>query len=211
MRLSLSSLIPHEEKFHDMFEELTSILTRASDKFLALMTDFDILPERCKDLKELEHRCDELVAGVIGALDRSFITPFDREDIHSLAKVLDDVMDNMEETAHRLMIFRMDKPTPQAVAMARIIRECCGRLDDLVRLCRTMKDVERLQTNLRELSRLENEADAIYRETESALFADPPEILMLIKLREVYGWLEETVDSCQAASDVLAEIVVKGT
>lgn len=211
MRLSFSSLIPREEKFHAMFEEVTDTLTRAADKFLALVTDFDILPERCRDLEQFEQRCDEIVGGIITALDRSFITPFDREDIHNLAKALDDIMDNMEETAHRFMIFRMDKPTPPAVALARIARECCQRLDELVRLCRTMKEVDKLQTHLREISRLENEADSLYRDTESALFANPPDILTLIKLREIYGWLEETVDSCRRAADVLSEIVVKGT
>jgi hypothetical protein len=211
MRLSFSSLIPRVEKFHDLFEEVTGILNRAADKFLALVTDFDILPERCRDLEQLEQRCDDAVGGIIAALDLSFITPFDREDIHNLAKALDDIMDNMEETAHRFMIFRMDKPTPQAVALARIVRECCQRLDEIVRLCRSMKEVEKLQMHLREVSRLENEADALYRNTESALFADPPEILTLIKLREIYGWLEETVDSCRRAADVLSEIVIKGT
>lgn len=211
MRWSLSSLVPREEKFHDMFEKVTATLNGAADKFLALVTDFDSLPERCAELKHIEGECDELVASIFVALDRSFITPFDREDIHALAKALDDIMDNMEETAHRLMIFRMDKPPPPAVAMAKIIRECCQRLDDLVRMCRTMKDVEKMHAQLRLLSRLENEGDSIYRECESALFANPPEILTLIRLREIYLWLEETVDSCQAASDVLSEIVIKGS
>jgi uncharacterized protein len=211
MRLSLSSLIPREEKFHDMFEQLAGIITQAGEKFLALVTDFDRLPERCQDLKKDEERCDAIVASIFEALDRSFITPFDREDIHALAKALDDVMDDMEETAHRFMIFRIDKPTDQARALARIIREACERIDSVVHLCRTMKDVETLQANLREISRLENEADALYRQAESDLFANPPEILTHMKLHELYDWLEQTVDSCQAAGDVLSEIVIKGT
>jgi uncharacterized protein Yka (UPF0111/DUF47 family) len=211
MRLSLSSLIPREEKFHDMLEEMAGTLTRAAEKFLVLVTEFDRLPERCQELKADEARCDEIVAGIIEALDRSFITPFDREDIHSLAKALDDVMDDMEEAAHRLMVFRIDKPPAEAVALARIIRDCCGHINGLVRLCRKFKDIPQMTTHLREISRLENEGDTIYRECESALFANPPEILTLIKLRELYGWLEATIDSCQAAGDVLSEIVIKGT
>ena len=72
-----------------------------------------------------ERACDEVVGRIIKALDRSFITPFDREDIHTLASKLDDVMDNMEETAHRFEVFHIDKPTPQAVALARMVQECC--------------------------------------------------------------------------------------
>jgi predicted phosphate transport protein (TIGR00153 family) len=209
MRLSLSSLIPREEKFHDMFEEFTGTLVRAGDKFLELVTEFDKVPERCKELKDIEERCDAMVAGIMAALSRSFITPFDREDIHALGKALDDIMDNMEETANRFLIFRLEKPTTSAIALAKIVRDCCQRLNDIVRLCRTMKDVEKLNAHIREVSRLESEADAVYRDVESSLFANPPDVLTLIKLREVYGWLEDTVDSCQVASDVLSEIVIK--
>jgi uncharacterized protein Yka (UPF0111/DUF47 family) len=194
-----------------MFEAVGRLLSRAAAEFLALVTEFDKLPERCAALKKLESDCDDVVAGIFQALDLSFITPFDREDIHALAKALDDVMDNMEEGAHRFMIFRIEKAPAPVVALAKNILDCCGRLEEIVRLIRTMKDVEKLHHNLREISRLENEADHTYREAESNLFADPPDILVLIKLRELYGWLEETVDSCQAAADVLSEIVIKGT
>src|SRR4051812_26467057 len=101
------SLIPREMKFFDMFDEAAGLLTRASDKFLALVTEFDRLKERCAELKQEERACDEVVGKIITSLDQSFITPFDREDIHSLAAALDDVMDNMEETAFRFESFRI--------------------------------------------------------------------------------------------------------
>jgi hypothetical protein len=120
-------------------------------------------------------------------------------------------MDNMEETAHRFLTFRIDRPTPEAVTLARIVRDCCVHLEQAVRLCRTMKDIDGIHSRLREITKLENEADQVYRVTDAALFANPPEVLQLIKLRELYGWLEETVDACKAAAQVIAEIVVKGT
>ncbi len=209
--MRLSSLIPREEKFFDMFDEASKIITGAADKFLAMVTEFDKLGERSHELQEEEHRVDEVVAGIIRALDRSFITPFDREDIHSLATSLDDVMDNMEETAHRFVVFRVDRPTPQAVSMARIIRECCGHLGEAIRLVRSLRNADEIQSHLREITRLENEADAIYRDCESGLFGNPPEILLLIKLRELYGWLEETVDACKDVAHVISEIVIKGS
>ena len=205
------SLIPREMKFFDMFEEATAILTRAADKFLAMLTRWDSLPERSAELRQEEHACDRVVERIIEALDRSFITPFDREDIHTLATLLDDVMDNMEETAHRLEAFRVDKPTPAAVSMAEIIRNCCEHLQKAVHLSRDMGNAEQIQVHLREISRLENEADLMYRDTERALFAHPPEILLLIKWRELYGWLEETVDACKDAALVLSEIIIKGS
>lgn len=207
----LSRLMPREEKFFDMFDEFTAILVHSADEFLALVTQFDRLKERSQEVKKAEHDGDEVIVKIMTALDRSFITPFDREDIHALASHLDDVLDSLEESAHRFSVFRMEKPTPEAQSLARIIRECCGHLQKAVNLCRNLKNADAIQQHLRDISRLENEADRIYRDTESSLFADPPDILLLIKLRELYSRLEETVDACREVSDVISEIVIKGT
>src|ERR1051325_5709004 len=96
------SLIPHEMRFFDMFDETAASLTLASNKFLEMMTIFDKLDIRSHELKREEDACDTSIEKIIKALDRTFITPFDREDIHTLASRLDDIMDNMEETSHRL-------------------------------------------------------------------------------------------------------------
>ncbi len=235
------SLIPREMKFFDMFDETAALLTCASEKFLDMLTNFDRGPnpgdsfretaansgvqsfplgkgnpsdrvaQRCEELRQEEHNCDLVVERIIKALDVSFITPFDREDIHTLATSLDDVMDNMEETAHRFFTFRIDRPTPESVTLARIVRDCCGHLEQAIRLCRSMKDIDGIHTRLREITKLENEADQVYRETDAALFANPPEVLQLIKLRELYGWLEETVDACKDVSMIISEIVIKGS
>jgi predicted phosphate transport protein (TIGR00153 family) len=210
--MRFSSLIPREEKFFDMFDDMVSIVARTADQFLALVTEFDRLPERSVDLKKEEHAADEVVERILQALDRSFVTPFDREDIHALATSLDDVVDNMEETGHRFTVFRIERPTQEARALAGIVRECCTHLEAAVRLLRDVAaNAERIQTHLREISRLENDADKIYRDQESALFATPPDLLTLIKLRELYSRLEETVDSCRAAANVISGIVIKGT
>ena len=205
------SLIPREEKFFDMFDEGSAVLNRAAEKFLAMVTQFDRLPERSADIKDEEHACDQVICRIIQALDRTFITPLDREDIHTLATRLDDILDNMEETAHRFVTFRIDKPTPAAEAMARIIHECCKHVTQALALCRDLKDIEGIQGHILEVSRLENEADAIYRESDGALFANPPDILLLIKWRELYSWLEETVDACRDLAVVISEVVIKGS
>lgn len=205
------SLIPREEKFFDMFDEACAILNRSAEKFLAMVREFDRLQERSNEIKEEEHACDKVVARIIDALDRTFITPLDREDIHTLATRLDDILDNIEETAHRFVTFRIDKPTPAAEAMARIVHECCKHVTDALALCRNLKEVEKIQGHIRDVSRLENEADDIYRESDGALFANPPEILALIKWRELYSWLEDTVDACRHMADAISEVVIKGS
>ena len=205
------SLIPREEKFFDMFDEAAAILTRAAGKFLDMATAFDRLAARSNEIKHEERACDQVIERIISALDLSFITPFDREDIHTLATSLDDILDNMEETAHRFVVFRIERPTPETVNLARIIQECCLHLEHAIRQLRDMKHLEGIQNHLREITRLENEADRIYRESDGALFADPPEILLLIKWREMYGWLEETVDACKDLAMTISEIVIKGS
>lgn len=206
------SLIPREAKFFDMFDQVAATLSRAADKFLAMLTDYDRLEERSADIKHEENLCDGIVGDIIRSLDLSFITPIDREDIHTLATSLDDVLDNMEETAHRFVSFRVDKPTPEAVVLARIIQECCHHLAQALRGCRSLRKPEEIQGHLREIGRLENEADKLYRDTDGALFANGAgDILTLIKWRELYVWLEETVDACKDVSQVISEIVIKGS
>ena len=206
------SLIPREMRFFDMFDEAAAILRRAADMFLDMLTNFDHLSRRGDELKKEEDACDRIVERIIKALDRSFITPIDREDIHTLATSLDDIMDNMEETAHRFAVFRIEKPTPGAIELAQIVRECCVHLEQALRLCRNLKRPEEIQAHLLEIGKLENRADRVYRENDAALFSNGPgDILMLIKWRELYAWLEETVDACKDVAQVISEIVIKGT
>ncbi len=205
------SLLPREMRFFDMFDEVTAHLSAAAGKFAAMLKSFDQLGQRAQELKREEEVCDALVGKIIEALDVSFITPFDREDIHTLATSLDDIMDNLEEAAHRFAVFHIERPTPAALELARIIHDSCNRLEMALRLCRDLKKSEEIHNHLREVGRLENEADRIYREADAALFAAAGDMLALIKWRELYTWLEETVDACKDVANVISEIVIKGT
>src|ERR1051325_8356571 len=115
------SLIPREMKFFDLFDEIMVLMRRAAGRFLDMLTNFDNLAACGIDLKKDEEECDAIIERTLKALDRTFITPIDREDIHTLATTLDDIMDNLEETAHRFEVFRVDKPTRAAIQLARII------------------------------------------------------------------------------------------
>ncbi len=206
------SLIPREMKFFDLFDEIMVVMHRAARRFLDMLTNFDNLPARGIDLKKDEEECDSIIERTLKALDRTFITPIDREDIHTLATTLDDIMDNLEETAHRFEVFRVDKPTRAAIQLARIIRDCTEHLEKAIKLLRNMKKPEEIHEHILEISRLENEADQLYREVDAALFDNGhSDILTLIKWRELYAWLEETVDSCKDVANTISEIVVKGS
>jgi predicted phosphate transport protein (TIGR00153 family) len=208
------SLIPRELKFFDMFDDIAATLTRASTKFLEMLTKFDSLPARGLDIKKEEETGDGLVEKTLKALDKTFITPFDREDTHNLVTRLDDVLDNLEETAHRFEVFRIEKPTRASIQLANIIKESAQHLEEAIHHLRTMKKAEAIQKRILLVGTLENEADQLYREVDAALFDDavpPDDILSLIKWRELYSWLEETVDACKEVANVISEIVIKGT
>ena len=196
-----------------MFDEATACVSRSAGKFLEMMIRFDNVAERARELKNEEESCDKIIERIFKALDLSFITPLDREDIHTLATTLDEVLDNLEETAHRFAVFRIVKPTEEAVVLARNIVDCCAHLEQAIALCRNMKNSEKIYAHVGEIRRLENEADRIYRNADAAFFSNGPaaDILNLIKLREIYSWLEETVDACKSVANVVSEIVIKGS
>jgi uncharacterized protein len=202
--------IPREHKFFDLFDQVVDIVARAARAFAMMIAEHEHVEVRARELRELEHECDLAVESILTALGRTFLTPFDREDIHKLATGLDDVLDNMEETAFRVVSYRIEQPPPEAVDMALIVLRSCEHLERAVRMCRRHLGSDELVRVLREISRLENEADHIFRKVEAELFANPPEIMTFIKQRELYAWLETTVDSCRAVAHVINEIVVKG-
>jgi uncharacterized protein len=206
------SLIPREMRFFDLFDEVTAHLVASARQFAEMLKAFDRLEQRARAIQQQEEACDELVAKLVEALDVSFITPFDREDIHTLACSLDDVMDNIEHAAHRFAGYRIEQPTATANDLVRIIFDCCTHLESALRLCRDLKKAAQIQAEVRAIYRLEKEADHLYRRADADLLNGPAtDVLAVIKWRELYGWLERTVDSCQAVADAISEIVIKGT
>src|SRR5260370_15663320 len=143
-----------------------------------MVKEYDRLDARSKEIRFEELASDEAVGRIIQALDKSFITPFDREDIHTLATSLDDVLDNMEETANRFAMFRLEKPTPEAVSLAEIIQDCCLHLEHAIRALRTMKNGQLVQNHLKEIGGVVKKADTNHPGTEEHIFCNPPAALL---------------------------------
>jgi uncharacterized protein Yka (UPF0111/DUF47 family) len=204
------SLIPRELKFFDMFDEAADLLRRAAERLLALVSDFDRLGERAYEIRQDESACQEWTQRLVAAIDESFITPFDRENIHALAHAINDQLDAVEEAAGRFEVFHIDRPTPEAVLMARILRDCAGHVADALRLCRDWKNAEQVLPHAREVTRLEGEVDRAARDCDRALFANPPDPAQLIKWRELYGSLRDAVNATRRVAQCLSEIMVKG-
>src|SRR3979411_2283518 len=200
-------LLPREEEFFTLFTEVANRNKEAVEHLRQL---FQAAPDRrtpyVEALKRLEHEADQVTHEVVNRLDRTFITPLDREDIHELASDLDDVMDAIDGTARRSQIFHLG-PAPQGVQqlteviqrMVGVLAEAVGRLkkgDDVMKYCIEAK-------------KLEEEGDAIYQEALGRLFETERNALEVIKWKEIYDTLERTLDESEDVANVLESITLK--
>ncbi|HYT04572.1 MAG TPA: DUF47 family protein [Gemmatimonadales bacterium] len=200
-------LLPREEEFFDLF---VAVADRNKEAAHHLRELFDAPPERrtphVEAIKRLEHEADQVTHEVVNRLDRTFITPLDREDIHQLASDLDDVMDAMDGVARRSQIFRVGA-VPQGVQqLAEVIERMVGVLGEGVGRLKRGDDVMRYCI---EAKKLEEEGDAIYHEALGRLFDTEKNALELIKWKEIYDNLERTLDQSEDVANVLESITLK--
>jgi predicted phosphate transport protein (TIGR00153 family) len=199
-------LIPREERFFDDFVALAEQIRRG-----ALLLDSMLQPDRplwdkADEIKEVEHRCDFLTHEIIQRLNRTFVTPFDREDIHALARSLDDVMDAIDASAAFVRLYRIETVRPEARELARIITACA---DEVVK---AMKALERLRGTAEpavELNRLENEADRTHQGALRRLFEEERDPIAIMKWKEILDFLEQATDRCEDVANVIEAVVVK--
>lgn len=204
------SLIPRQLKFFDLFDQTSDIVRRAAEKFYGLVSQFDRVGERCYEIREDQNACHEITRRTVTAVDESFVTPFDRENIHELAQSVNDLVSAIEESAARFEVFGIDRPTSQAVVLARMLQDCCVHVADSLRLCREWKNAPQVMGHVHEIHRLDGEVDRTCRECDRALFAAPPDLLQLIKWRELYASIKDAVNAARRVSQCLSEIMVKG-
>lgn len=199
-------LIPREEKFFDMFvEDAGNVLTAAR----ILETFFRSYGEReriAAQLLDLEHQGDQISHDIGHKLEATFVTPFDREDIHALISRLDDILDLIEEVADTCILYNISEPTDVAVAQAEIIVKQCIQLREALTKLRHFKDVE---PHWIEIHRLENEGDQIVRKAIASLFDNGTNPVEVIKWKDVYSLMEDAIDASEDAANVIERIVVK--
>jgi predicted phosphate transport protein (TIGR00153 family) len=202
-------LLPREEKFYALFARQVNIISEAS----RLLTDgmragATRLAMAATEIKSLEHSGDEIIHEIFTKLNQTFITPIDPEDIHSISSALDDVLDGLEEAAHRLVSYRIDPIPPDMIRLAEIISACSKTL---LAAFGTLEKSARIMEHCIEVNRLENEGDLITRSAVADLFNQQEDPIALIKLKEVYECLEATIDSCEDVADLLQNVVVKSS
>lgn len=199
-------LIPREEKFFADFQAMAEQLRNGAVLLEEMLSSSPSDPTMPDTIKELEHHCDFLTHETIQRLNRTFVTPIDREDIHKLALVLDDVMDAIEAVAALFPLYRIGALRYGAVELARLITLQTEQIVSATALLEKRKGV---LDRVREIDRLEHEADEIYKKAVGQLFDDEPDPIVVIKWKEILYQLEKATDNCEDVGNVLENIVVK--
>jgi hypothetical protein len=203
----MSPLFPRDENFFALFKKQAALVREACDQLHEMMDRFDRPEERAKRLKDIEHEADLITHEIFERLNRTFITPLDREDIHSLASGLDDVLDSAEAIASRLVLFKITSPTRDAKRLTEILARSGRQIEMAVGSLREMKNLMGFTI---EINRLENEADAISREVVADLFTPGKyDVLDLLRWKEIYGRLESAADLCEDVANTIESIVLK--
>lgn len=190
-----------------MFNELATRLTACTRLLGKLFAEPERQKEHVAAIKALEHEADQITAEIIRRIDKSFVTPFDREDIHALASRLDDVIDLVDGTARRVVMFHITtEARGPARKLADILSRAAAAIDGAVA---QMKKPTTLQERCREVKLLEEEGDALYHEAVGALFHGSPDPLEVIKWKELYDTLERALDQCEDVANTLESIALK--
>ena len=200
-------LIPKEEKFFVMFKDMTKNTIQGAELLKEMLDKFEDPVASQKRIKEVEHRGDQLTHDIIQKLNKSFVTPLDREDIYALSAALDDVMDLIDASAQRIVMYNVEKPTPEAKELAFIILKATQAVDRAVSLLGGK--LEAIYEHCVETNSLENEADRVCREAISRLFDEEKDPIQLLKWKEIYETLEKVTDKAEDAVNILESVVVK--
>ncbi len=198
--------IPRETKFFDLFAELSTAMNEGARLLHSILEDPRNLETRVEQMQAIEHRGDKAIHAIMTKLNQSFITPFDREDIHHLASSLDDVLDFMNTAATRLVMYKITQPTAAAAELAGIL---VLQSEELARGVSLLEKNGKVMQHCDEVNRLEDEADQVSRKAIGALFEHEKDPIQLIKMKELYEVLETATDKAEDAANVLEAIVLK--
>jgi predicted phosphate transport protein (TIGR00153 family) len=199
-------LIPRDERFFDMFIEDAANVVGAARLLEAMLRSYDVVERRAGEIRDAEHRGDEISHTIGHKLEATFVTPFDREEIYALISGLDDVLDLIEEVADTFILYQVDAPTSVAIDQASIVVRQCEQIHQALQHLKGFKNLEPYWI---EVHRLENEGDQLARKAIADLFSGGGDALSVIKWKEIYGLLEATIDKCEDVANIIERITIK--
>ena len=199
-------LVPRDTKFYDLFEEMAKNVLEGAKLLEAILADFQNVETRVQQLNDIEHKGDELTHSVLVKLHQTFITPFDREDIHELATKIDDVLDFLHAAGERLVMYKIASAPPQAVQLAAVIVK---QSEEIYKAVSKLDKHDVVLEHCVEINRLENEADRLARTALAGIFDREKDPINLIKQKELIEVLETATDKAEDAANILESVVLK--
>ncbi len=207
--MALFNFLPREEQYFSLFSQMTSYIYDAARILAEMLNDKKgDFADHSKQIKAIEHHCDELTHSVSKRLNQSFITPFDREDIFLTSGALDDIVDLIDDAARAMVMYGVRESTDHARRFADVIRRMAIELHEVVRVLERPVGIE---PRLIELHRLENEGDDIYNTAIAELFHNGKDPLTIIKWKDIYEKLEAAVDRCENVANITESVIIKHT
>jgi predicted phosphate transport protein (TIGR00153 family) len=203
MRLRIT---PHDHTFFELFEKLALKVKEGADEFLLVLKDYTDLDRRIGKILDIEHQGDELTHEIIKRVNTSFVTPFDREDIHQLVSSLDDVLDHIEAAAEYLQLHKIEQPIPQMISLTETLAAAASETALAMPHLENMKDLEAYWI---EINRLENEGDRFYRRTIAELFSGDYKAMDVLKFKEIIEQIEGAIDRLEDVANVIESIYLK--
>lgn len=195
--------------FFNLFTEAMDKIMEAGVAFEELVRDYTDVEDRVANLKVLETECDMQTHKILKYLNKNPDTPFDREDIYTIAREMDDIVDCIEEVANRFVVFGIIKMRPEAQTMATLILQSIKELEVLFDHLHDIKNKDILMKQVIEVNRIENEGDVVYRSTLSRLFQEEKDPIEIIKWNHLYEELEESLDACENVANLIEGLIMK--
>ena len=207
--MALFNFLPKEEQYFSLFTQMTSYISDAARALIEMLNDKSgNYVEHAKHIKSIEHECDELTHSVSVRLNKSFITPFDREDIYLLSGALDDIVDLIDDAARAMVMYDVHESTAHARRFADVLQRMSVELHEIVS---KLEKPNGITPRLVELHRLENEGDEIYHTAIAELFRGATDPLTVLKWKEIYEKLEAAIDRCENVSNIIESVIIKNT
>ena len=201
--------IPREEKFFGLFEDSAQNMVKAAQGLKKLIDTWEHVEGCVAEITELEHQGDTITHQIMAQLHRTFVTPFDREDIALLAHIMDDVTDFIHAAADAMLLYKVDPPSQKAKELADIIVQGATEVEKAMPLLRNRSKLKEILPYCVEMNRLENTADRAFRSAMAELFDNTTDISQVIKWREIYEHMESATDRCEDVANVLEGVALK--
>ena len=206
----IQAMMPSDKKFYHFFEESADLIVKGAEELRKIGS---ASPEERQAIfervEQLEHECDNVTHKVYDELNKTFVTPFDREDIHMLASELDDIMDFMDESSKRCQLYKLTEIPQPMVKLIDILYESAIQIRNGVLLLKFTNKTAELRQSLMKVHECENQADTVFEQTLAKMFEEEKDAILVIKLKDIYASLERATDKCEAVANVLETILIK--